>query len=87
MRTFVTTVGAAAFIGFAGLFQAATAGAAPLPAPLSSGTGTSVHGQFTQDRFDSNNSDRISGCLERQRVNRFVGPPLPVAGRWDCSIG
>ena len=86
MRTFVTTVGAAAILGFAALGMATPSGASPVQPALPTGTHSAVHDRFTQAGGGDDRTDELIRCLENARINGHVGPPLPVAGRWGCSV-
>jgi hypothetical protein len=86
MRNFVTTVGTAAIIGFAGLGMAASAAAAPVQAPLTTGTISTVTGGFALHGSDANRqADLMRACMERARINGYTRNDLPVAGRQECA--
>jgi hypothetical protein len=80
MRTIATTLGTAAIVGFAGLGLAATATAAQLQAPVSTGTLTAVEIPLSRDGGNGadRRSDQHRADLERARINGYAGADLPV---------
>ena len=86
MKTFATTLGIAATVGFAALGLATTASASPTQTDLSAGNLTSVHGGFARGNASDTRSDHFRECMERARIAGVSGMALIDATVAGCQV-